>query len=107
LALRDKDGVEGEIWDRSQGFVAYAFPTYEGSAVKRDVPAAEQSRISALARSSIDAGAPQLEMQRGKREASIVAACPLAGGTAMASWTLKRLPAELAEVYDRLAFGPG
>jgi len=106
LALRDRAGVEGGIWDPSHGFVAYAFPTYEGG-VKRDVPEAERARISGLAAQSLAAAAPRLELQRGKREASIVAACPLTGSAGLAAWTLKRVPAELAQVYDRFAIGLG
>jgi len=106
-ALHDRAGVEGGIWSRSRGFVAYAFPTYEGGSVKHDVPEAEQARISSLADQSAQAGLPQLELQRGKREASIVAACPLAGNADVAAWTLRRVPAELARVYDRLAIGLG
>jgi signal transduction histidine kinase len=106
-ALFDKPGVEGGVWDSGGGFLAYAYPTYEGSVVKRDVPEAEQARIASLARQSIAGQAPQLEIQRGQREASIVAACPLVGSTTLAAWTLKRVPAALAQGYDRLALGLG
>ncbi len=48
LALRDLPGVEGGIWQTEAGPLAYAFPTYEGGAVKTDIPAAEFGRIKAL-----------------------------------------------------------
>ena len=45
-------GADIEEYSRldQQGFVAYAFPTYEGSGIKRDVPEAERERIVALAK---------------------------------------------------------
>ena len=105
LLLRDRAGVEGGVWDPAEGFIAYAYPTYEGSGVKRDVPEAEQPRIATLARRSLDTDAPQVELHRGQREASIVAACPLAGNRRLAAWTMTRVPAALGSVYDRLLQG--
>lgn len=107
LTLRDAPGIEGGVWSQGQGFIAYAYPTYEGSAVKRDVPEAEKPRIARLARQSVERGQPMFDVQRGQREASIVAACPLAGPMALAAWTLKRVPADLAGIYDHLALGLG
>jgi hypothetical protein len=37
-ALRNRPGVEGGIWQGEEGSIAYAFPTYEGSGPKTDVP---------------------------------------------------------------------
>jgi signal transduction histidine kinase len=107
LALREKPGVEGGIWHVTQGFIAYAYPTYEGGGIKRDVPEVEQPRIAGLAADSLSAAALRFQLQRGAREASIVAACPLPGNSEMAAWTLKRVPAALAGVYDRLTLGLG
>src|SRR5690349_17569320 len=47
LVLIRTEGIEGGFWSVAptagapNGFLAYAFPTYEGSGVKRDVPEAE------------------------------------------------------------------
>ncbi len=47
LVLIRTEGIEGGFEQRARvrrtvnGFLAYAFPTYEGSGVKRDVPEAE------------------------------------------------------------------
>jgi len=38
LVLADYKGVEGGFWTEHGGFVAYAFPTYEGGTLKKDVP---------------------------------------------------------------------
>src|SRR5205085_1906210 len=40
-ALRDLPGVEGGVWGRSVGNIAYAFPTHEGSIPEVDAPADE------------------------------------------------------------------
>ncbi len=40
-ALSRFPSVEGGIWAKSDGSLAYAYPTYEGSGPKTDVPAAE------------------------------------------------------------------
>jgi hypothetical protein len=48
LALSREDGVEGGIWQAGIGSLAYAFPTYQGSGPKTDLPAAEQDRIRAV-----------------------------------------------------------
>ncbi len=46
-ALRDKPMIEGGLWQSEVGPIAYAFPTYEGSGPKTDVPQAELPRIVA------------------------------------------------------------
>jgi signal transduction histidine kinase len=107
LTLTNAQGVEGGVWSRQRGFIAYAFPTYEGGGVKRDVPEAEQPRIAKLAKQSLTAGALQLDLQRGQREATVVAACPFQGKPDLAAWTLKRVPAALAGEYNRLTWGLG
>src|SRR5437588_3555954 len=47
-ALRDRPGIEGGIWQAEAGPLAYAFPTYEGSGPKTDIPEAELARIRAI-----------------------------------------------------------
>ena len=48
LALARQNGVEGGIWHADAGPLAYAFPTYEGSGPKNDLPAAERENIQAI-----------------------------------------------------------
>jgi hypothetical protein len=48
LALAHLTGVEGGIWQADAGPLAYAFPTYEGSRPKTDLPAAEYEQILAV-----------------------------------------------------------
>ena len=40
LLLSRAPGIEGGVWGDTQGFVAYAFPSYEGG-VKKDTPPAD------------------------------------------------------------------
>src|SRR5712671_5730426 len=53
LALARQDGVEGGVWQAEAGSLAYAFPTYEGSGPKTDLPAAELGRIQAVNRAAL------------------------------------------------------
>ena len=48
LALARQDGVEGGIWQAEAGPLAYAFPTYQGTGPKTDLPAAERNQIQAV-----------------------------------------------------------
>ncbi|MBI2509388.1 MAG: hypothetical protein HYV99_05315, partial [Betaproteobacteria bacterium] len=50
LILGELPGIEGGYWHETEGFVAYAFPTHQGSEEKTDVPSTEKGRIESLAR---------------------------------------------------------
>lgn len=54
LALRDQPGMEGGFWRADAGVVAYAFPTYDGTGIKRDPPNAELERIASTAQRAQD-----------------------------------------------------
>ena len=105
LTLREAPGIEGGIWQPQRGFVAYAFPTYEGSSIKRDVPEAERERIVALSQKVLSTGAAGDDIVKGSREASVLSACAVRGS--LIAWTLKRVPAALGRAYDRLTLGIG
>jgi signal transduction histidine kinase len=45
-------GVEGGVWQSDTGSLAYAYPTYEGSGQKTDLPQAEEPTIRQIAESS-------------------------------------------------------
>ncbi|HYZ22889.1 MAG TPA: hypothetical protein VE690_12095 [Rhodopila sp.] len=49
-ALVSPYGVEGGIWQVDDGSLAYAYPTYEGSGPKTDLPPAERDKIEAVNR---------------------------------------------------------
>ncbi|MBV8622627.1 MAG: sensor histidine kinase [Herbaspirillum sp.] len=103
LALRDQPGVEGGFWREPDGVIAYAFPTYDGSGIKRDAPGAEMERIGATARRALDGNASITDVRPGLREAVVFAACPVtAAEPHIAAWTLKRVPVMSASVLDQL-----
>lgn len=103
LALRDQPGVEGGFWQPGAGVVAYAFPTYDGTGIKRDPPSAELERIAATAQRARDTEAPVVDLRPGLREAVVFAACPPdAGSRGLIAWTLLRVPLIGAEVINPL-----
>ncbi len=77
LVLAETPHVEGGIWRAPSSFLAYAYPTYEGSGVKRDVPVAEQPHIAEIAALAARSQTAQTDVVRGSREALVVSACPL------------------------------
>lgn len=103
LVLADAPGVEGGVWNLDKGFVAYAYPTYDGSDHKTDIPAAEWTTIVSTARQSA-VGNRAVDFRRdGSREVVLISACPLAAGTA--AWTMSRVPASTSDAWRPLAIG--
>ncbi|HZG20753.1 MAG TPA: ATP-binding protein [Herbaspirillum sp.] len=103
LSLRDQAGVEGGFWHPQHEVVAYAFPTYDGSGIKRDPPGAEMERIVATAQRALDGATGVTDVRPGLREAVVFAACPVAlGGVPLVGWTLKRVPVMSAGVLNQL-----
>ncbi|PPU78481.1 PAS domain-containing sensor histidine kinase [Xanthomonas sp. NCPPB 1638] len=103
LVLSDAPGVEGGVWSLDTGFVAYAYPTYDGSDRKTDIPAAEWASIVATARQSAQGGQPAQFRRDGSREVLLIAACPMASGTA--AWTMARVPASSSDAWRPLVIG--
>ncbi len=94
LALAGQDGVEGGIWQTGAGPLAYAYPTYEGSGPKTDLPAAERSQIEAVNRQAArdQQGADHQTMSRA--QTLLLYACPLSGPIAgLTAWTMTRVNA--------------
>lgn len=103
LSLREQAGVEGGFWHPQRAVVAYAFPTYDGSGIKRDPPGAEMERIVSTAQRALDSGASVTDVRPGLREAVVFAACPVPlSGLPLAAWTLKRVPVMSAAVLNQL-----
>ena len=75
-ALADAPGVEGGVWGRGVGNIAYAFPTHEGSIPKVDAPADELPWIIAQSQRALG-GTPVEDIRRGTRDAVVLVACPL------------------------------
>ncbi|WP_076998192.1 HAMP domain-containing sensor histidine kinase [Variovorax sp. KK3] len=108
LVLIEAPHVEGGVWQASGGLIAYAYPTYEGSSVKRDIPAAEQPLIVELAQRAARTQLLQTDVVRGSREALIVSSCPLAApGQDLAAWTMTRTHAGALAAQNTLRIGLG
>ncbi len=108
LVLLEAQGIEGGAWSASGGFLAYAYPTYEGSSVKSDVPRAEQAHIAELAQVAARTQRPQSDATRGAREALVVAACPLQSPQRdLVAWTMTRTPIGTLAAQRHLWLGLG
>lgn len=107
VTLRDTPGIEGGIWNQANGFVAYAFPTYEGSEVKKTVPETERVTIAELSRRTIANASTTSELRPGKRETLVLVACPMDKSGAQAAWTMARVPLVVGKALDRLYQGLG
>lgn len=103
VVLAQMNGVEGGFWrnDPSSSntsitsiargtFDAYAFPTYQGSGIKRDIPEAETPLILRALRESAAAHASTSAAVEGQNDAVVVAACPVAHHDGLFAWTLAR-----------------
>ncbi len=79
------------------GFLAYSFPTYEGTGIKRDIPEAETPLIL-RALNQAQAGHTALsESVPGGEGATVTSACPVAGMDTLYAWTLTRAQAPLGQ----------
>lgn len=103
LVLRDQPGMEGGFWRADVGVVAYAFPTYDGTGIKRDVPSAELERIASTAQRAQDSAGLVTDVRPGLRGAVAFAACPVeADDQHLIAWTLMRVPLLAAETVNTL-----
>jgi signal transduction histidine kinase len=91
-ALASFPGVEGGVWQSGLGSLAYAYPTYEGSGQKTDLPQAEEPTIRQVAETSAAARRP-FEWKRDSRsQVLLISACPMAGLTAdTTAWAMTRV----------------
>jgi two-component system sensor histidine kinase HydH len=106
LLLGELPGIEGGYWHESEGFVAYAFPTHQGSEEKKDVPSTEKSRIETLVRGSLAENAPATELMAGTRESIVLTACPVTvPGARLGAWTMARVPTATGKAYDEVNRG--
>lgn len=106
VALARELGVEGGVWQIGRGSLAYAFPSYEGSGPKTDVPAAELDRIRSVNQEAARAEQPVLSRAVSRTQTLLVFACPLSGAIPrLTAWTMTRV--EAAPGYARLQLGVG
>jgi signal transduction histidine kinase len=91
-ALASFPGVEGGVWRSGLGSLAYAYPTYEGSGQKTDLPQAEEPTIRQVAETSA-AARGRFEWKRDSRsQVLLISACPMAGAAAnTTAWAMTRV----------------
>ncbi|OKO81392.1 hypothetical protein AC628_07130 [Bradyrhizobium sp. NAS96.2] len=106
IALRDLNGVEGGIWQRGEGSLAYAFPTYEGTGQKTDLPEAELPSIREAADTAALDGAPFDRRREGRAQTLLLHACPLPGPVpGLSAWTMARVPTTGGQAYIQAMAG--
>jgi two-component system sensor histidine kinase HydH len=81
----------------ANGFLAYSFPTYEGSGIKRDIPQAETPLILRALHRAETGHTALSDSVPGEEGATVASACPVAGTSALYAWTLTRAQAPLGQ----------
>lgn len=105
-ALRDRADIEGGLWQPDTGAFAYAYPTYEGSGPKTDLPQAELPRIVAVNRSALADDRLQIERVDARSQSLLIAACPLPGPlVGLTAWTMTRVHSVGSPTYWQLLGG--
>ncbi len=108
IALRDLPGVEGGIWQTEQGSLAYAFPTYEGTGEKTDLPSAEEPQIRDVAEASALDGVPVDRRRDTQSQVLLLHACPLTGPIPhLSAWTMARVVTAGGRSYVEAMAGLG
>jgi signal transduction histidine kinase len=91
-ALEPFTGVEGGVWKVSSGSLAYAFPTYEGSGKKTDLPQAEEPTIREIVETAVSARRPVEWSRDARSQILLIRACPLAdAASGIAAWAMTRV----------------
>jgi signal transduction histidine kinase len=99
-------GVEGGLWQSSHGSLAYAFPTYEGTGPKTDVPEAELATIRRVNADALGNDRPVTVQQSGRSQVLVVHACPASGPLAdVTAWTMTRVFTGEGQAYHQLLVG--
>lgn len=94
VALARQPGVEGGVWQADAGPLAYAFPTYEGSGPKTDLPVAERDQIAAINREALRNDQTVGRQVATGAQTLLLQACPLAGPVSgLTGWTMTRVRA--------------
>jgi signal transduction histidine kinase len=99
-------GVEGGIWQSANGSLAYAFPTYEGTGPKTDLPAAELPAIGQANLAALKSERPVTVRQSGQSQVLIMHACPLEGRIPdLTAWTMTRVFTGQGRAYNQFLAG--
>jgi signal transduction histidine kinase len=92
LALTHQEGVEGGIWHAATGPLAYAYPTYEGSGPKTDLPSAERDQIAAINQRAGPDNRSAEQKITNRSQTLLLHACSLPGPiSGLTGWTMTRV----------------
>ena len=106
VALSRVPGVEGGLWQADSGSLAYAFPTYQGTGPKTDVPAAELPAIRQVNADAIRSDRSVTIRQTGQSQVLVLHACPMPGPLAdVSAWTMTRAFTGQGRTYNQLLIG--
>lgn len=106
LALAQQGGVEGGIWQAEAGPLAYAYPTYQGTGPKTDLPQAERARIQALNERVARDEQPADQRVATPSQTLLLHACLLPGPIGrLTAWTMTRV--QVAQGQRPLQLGMG
>ncbi|KVT85308.1 histidine kinase [Burkholderia ubonensis] len=110
IVLAREPDVEGGFWTAggapaAGSFLAYSFPTYQGSGIKRDVPDAETPLILRTLRAAAATRATTSNVVEGAQDAVIAVACPVRAGSGLFAWMLTRARPPLGRHGELLATG--
>jgi len=105
-ALSTATGVEGGIWQADAGSLAYAFPSYEGTGPKTDLPAAELNTIRDVNAEALRSDRPAGLRQPARSQVLLVHACPLRGPLqGVTAWSMTRAQTAEGPAYTQLLAG--
>ena len=91
-----------------RGSLAYAFPTYQGSGPKTDVPQAELPRIQAVNRAALASDRQATSRYDASSQILLLTACPLPGPIpSLTAWTMTRVLTLAGSGYRLLMAGLG
>jgi signal transduction histidine kinase len=106
VALSNATGVEGGIWHAEAGSLAYAFPSYEGTGPKTDLPAAESNSIREVNAVALRSGRSAVLRQSGRSQILLLQACPLRSPLpGVTAWTMTRAFTAEGPAFNQLVAG--
>ena len=107
-ALGGAPGIEGGIWSAADGSLAYAYPTYEGTGRKTDLPAAEQDTIAALNAQVLRVDHAVSLRRPSRTQVLLLQGCPLRGPEpGLTAWAMGRARVNDGPTYTRFVAGLG
>ncbi|MDP4005015.1 PAS domain-containing sensor histidine kinase [Methylobacterium sp. NEAU K] len=107
-ALAGAAGIEGGIWRAATGPVAYAYPTYEGTGPKTDLPEAERDTIATVNAEALRVDHAMSVRRPGRTQVLLLQGCPLHGTeSGLTAWTMGRAHVNDGPAYTRFLAGLG